>query len=288
MATKINFNGEIHDQLNVSVLDHGFLFGDSVYEVVCTVDKQPCFLDKHLDRLFASAKAISLVVPRDREWFREQLKSTLGAANNDESYVRIIVTRGVGEINIDPSTCQSPNIIIIVMEIKEYPESCYEKGIHVALVSIKRNASDALNPNVKTGNYLNNVLAKVEANKLGAQDAIMVNALGHLTEGTTSNLFFVREGHILTPSLDCGILSGITREMVIQLARENGFHIEEGKWPGEELCEADEIFLTGTIKKVMPVSHLDARPVGSGKPGPVTLKLMRLYEDLIAKKIINR
>ena len=222
---------------------------------------------------------------RENEWILEQLKVTIGAADNDESYIRIIVTRGVGEINIDPSTCHSPNIIIIVMEIKEYPEPCYEKGIHVALVSIKRNARDALNPNVKTGNYLNNVLAKMEANKLGAQDAIMVNPWGYLTEGTTSNLFFVREGHILTPSLDCGLLSGITREMVIQLSKENGFHIEEGQWPGEELYEADEIFLTGTIKRVMPVSHLDGRPVGSGKPGPVTLKLMRLYEDLIKKQL---
>jgi branched-chain amino acid aminotransferase len=285
MATKINFNGEIHEDLNISIWDHGFLFGDSVYEVVCTLENQPCFLDKHLDRLFASAKAISLDIPHDKKWFREQLKITLDVANNSESYIRIIVTRGVGEINIDPSTCHSPNIIIIVMEVSEYSASCYSKGIHVALVSIKRNSRDALNPNVKTGNYLNNVLAKVEANKLGAQDAIMVNPWGHLTEGTTSNLFFVREGHILTPSLDCGLLSGITREMVIQLSKENGFHIEEGKWPGEELYEADEIFLTGTIKKVMPVSHLDGCPVGAGKPGPVTLKLMRLYDQLLKCKI---
>ena len=285
MATKINFNGEIHEQLSISVLDHGFLFGDSVYEVVCTRDNQPCFLDKHLDRLFASAEAISLTIPRDKEWFHKHLRLTLDAAENTESYIRIFVTRGVGEINIDPSTCYSPNIIIIVRETDAYPESSYEKGLHVALVSIKRNSRDSLNPNVKTGNYLNNVLAKVEANKLGAQDAIMVNPWGYLTEGTTSNLFFVREGHIFTPSLDCGLLSGITREMVIQLAKENGFHIEEGKWPGEELYEADEIFLTGTIKQVMPVSHLDGRPVGSGKPGPVTLKLMRLYKLLLKSKI---
>jgi branched-chain amino acid aminotransferase len=285
MTTKINFNGEIHEELSISVMDHGFLFGDSVYEVVCTFGKQPCFLDKHLERLYASAKAISLNIPHDKEWFRGQIKATLDAAGNNESYIRIIVTRGVGEVNIDPTTCHSPNIIIIVMKINEYPESCYDKGIRVALVSIKRNSRDALNPNVKTGNYLNNILAKVEANKLGAQDAIMVNPWGHLTEGTTSNLFFVREGHIFTPSLDCGLLSGITREMVIQLSKENGFHIEEGKWPGEELYEADEIFLTGTIKKVMPVSYLDGKPVGLGKPGPVTLKLMRLYEFLLNRKI---
>lgn len=284
MSTKINFNGDIQDHLNISIFDHGFLFGDSVYEVVCTFDHQPCFLDKHLTRLYASADAISLKIPHDKEWFESQIISTLEAAGNEESYIRIIVTRGIGELNIDPSSCQNPNVILIVKEISEYPESCYEKGIRVALVSIKRNARDALNPNVKTGNYLNNVLAKVEANKLGAQDAIMVNHSGHLTEGTTSNLFFIREGHIYTPSLDCGLLSGITREMVIQLSGENGFHIEEGKWPGEELNDADEIFLTGTIKKIMPVSHLDGRQVGLGKPGPITQNLMRLYEDLLKSK----
>lgn len=284
MTTKINFNGEIRDELNISVMDHGFLFGDSVYEVVSTLNNKLCFLDEHIDRLYASAEAISLKIPRDKEWFREQLKNTLLAAGNKESYVRIIVTRGVGEINIDPSSCEHPNIILMVMDVTEYSKSCYEKGIQVALVSIKRNPRDALNPNVKTGNYLNNVLAKMEADKLGAQDAVMVNPWGFLTEGTTSNLFFVREGHILTPSLECGILSGITRLLVIQLAKENGFHVEEGKWPGEGLSKADEIFLTGTLKKVMPVSHLDGRPVGSGKPGPITLSLLRLYENLLIKK----
>ena len=284
MAKKFNFNGEILDQLNISIMDHGFLFGDSVYEVVSTLDNKPCFLDKHLDRLDTSAKAISLKIPRDREWFREQLNNTLTVADNKESYIRIIVTRGVGELNIDPSSCDHPNVIMIVMGATEYSKSCYENGIGVALVSIKRNSRDSLNPNIKTGNYLNNVLAIMEADKLGAQDAIMVNPWGFLTEGTTSNLFFVCEGHILTPSMDCGILSGITREMVIQLSKENGFHIEEGMWPGEELLKADEIFLTGTLKKVMPVSHLDGRPVGSGKPGPITQKLMRLYDDLLKKK----
>jgi len=285
MATKINFNGEIHDHLNISVLDHGFLFGDSVYEVISTLNNQPCFLDKHLARLYASAQAISLKIPQDKEWLQEQLEITLVAADNCESYIRIIVTRGVGEINIDPSSCEHPNIILMVMDVTEYPKAYYEKGIRVALVSIKRNPRDSLNPNIKTGNYLNNVLAKMEADRLGAHDAIMVNPWGYLTEGTTSNLFFVCEGHILTPSVDCGILSGITREMVIQLAKENGFHMEEGKWPGEELYKADEIFLTGTLKRVMPVSHLDGRPVGLGKPGPITLKLLRLYDDLLTKKV---
>jgi branched-chain amino acid aminotransferase len=285
MTTKINFNGEIRDELSISVMDHGFLFGDSVYEVVSTLNNQPCFLEKHLDRLHNSAQAISIDILHDKKWFRDQLKKTLIAACNEESYIRIIITRGIGEINIDPSSCDHPNIIFMVMDAPEYSNSYYENGIKVALVSIKRNPRDSLNPNIKTGNYLNNVLAKMEAEKLGAQDAIMANPWGYLTEGTTSNLFFVCDNRIQTPSLDCGILSGITREIIIQLAKENGLLIEEGKWPGVELLKANEIFLTGTLKKVMPVSHLDDRQVGTGKPGPITLKLARLYNDLLKKKV---
>ncbi|MGK0180355.1 MAG: branched-chain amino acid aminotransferase, partial [Nitrospinales bacterium] len=168
-----------------------------------------------------------------------------------------------------------------VKNIPQIPDESYEKGIPVALVSIKRNSRDALDPAVKTGNYLNNVLARVEAQKTGAVDAIMVNPWGQLTEGTTSNLFFVMEGRLLTPEKGCGILSGITREKVIQLAHENGMPLEEGAWPGEVLSKAEEIFLSGTVKKVMPVSILDNRPVGTGKPGPITQKMMRLYSELL-------
>lgn len=281
MTTKINLNGIIQDEAFISILDHGFLFGDSVYEVVCTHHNKPCFLDEHLKRLYESASGISLKIPYDANWLKEQVHIVLDAAANEESYIRIIVTRGVGEMDIDPSSCMNPNIIIFVKEVPRIPAENYEKGIAVALVSIKRNARDSLNPAVKTGNYLNNVLARVEARKLGAEDAIMVNPWGQLTEGTTSNLFFVREGRLLTPKKECGILSGITREKIIQLAHENGVPFEDGNWPGEELLKADEIFLTGTVKKVMPVSKLDDRPVGIGKPGPVTKKIMRLYFELL-------
>ena len=161
------------------------------------------------------------------------------------------------------------------------PQEIYDKGISVSLVSIKRNSRDSLNPAVKTGNYLNNILARMEAQKLGANDAIMVNPWGQLTESTTSNLFFVKDERVLTPEKDCGILSGITREKIIQLAHENGIALDEGKWPGEELFKADEIFLSGTVKKIMPVSILDNHPVGSGRPGPITQKIMRLYLSLL-------
>tara|TARA_Y100001960_G_C14769565_1_gene879077 strand:- start:1765 stop:2619 length:855 start_codon:yes stop_codon:yes gene_type:complete len=283
MATKININGDIHDEAFISILDHGFLFGDSIYEVICTNNGMPCFLDEHLIRLYASASGISLKIPRKPEWIKEQIKRTLYSAGNSESYIRIIVTRGEGELDIDPSTCFNPNIIIFVKDIPQIPEENYEKGVSVSLVSIKRNASDALNPAVKTGNYLNNILARMEAQKLGANDAIMVNAWGQLTEGTTSNLFFVRDERILTPAKECGILSGITREKIIHLAHENGIALEEGKWPGKELFKAEEIFLSGTVKKIMPVSVLDNHPVGSGKPGGITRKIMRLYLSLLEK-----
>ena len=227
MATKININGDIQDEAFISILDHGFLFGDSIYEVICTNKGKPCFLDEHLKRLNASASAISLKIPRKSEWIKEQIKMTFNSTGNLESYIRIIVPRGEGELDIDPSSCYKPNIIIFVKSIPKIPEENYVKGISVSLVSIKRNSRDSLNPAVKTGNYLNNILAKMEAQKLGAEDAIMVNPWGQLTEGTTSNIFFVKDERVFTPDKKCGILSGITREKIIQLAHENGISLEE-------------------------------------------------------------
>ena len=265
------------------MLDHGFLFGDSIYEVVSTRGNRTCFLDEHLQRLRRSAEGIALTLPHDDAWFRRQVEATLKAAGNEESYIRIVVTRGIGEINIDPSTCQSPCVMIFVTSAHVYPPELYENGIHIAVVNIKRNSKDALNPGIKTGNYLNNVLAKMEADRLGADDALMLNPWGQLTESTTSNFFFVQEGRILTPSLDCGILAGITRDIVIQLAEENGVPVEEGQWPVEALEKAEEMFLTGTIKQLMPVTRLDGKIVGGGKPGPITRKLMHLYGNLLKR-----
>ena len=180
MTTKINVNGDIQDDAFISVLDHGFLFGDSVYEVICTYQGKPYCLNDHLKRLYASASGISLEIPYDQNWIKTQIKATLDFADNPDSYIRIIVTRGVGDLDIDPSSCFKPNLIIFVKNIPQIPDEDYEKGISVALVSIKRNSRDALDPAVKTGNYLNNVLARVEAQKMGAADAIMVNSLGQL------------------------------------------------------------------------------------------------------------
>ena len=281
MTTRINLNGEIHQDAHISVFDHGFLFGDSIYEVVSTHHGQLCFVNEHLRRLRNSAHAISLEIPLTDEQMIREIHKTMKAAGNPESYIRIIVTRGVGEMDIDPETCTEPNVLIFVKSILQYPEENYENGINVALVSIKRNPKEALNPGIKTGNYLNNVLAKVEARKAGAADALMLNPTGQLTECTTSNFFFVRDQRLMTPSLNCGILLGITREVVLRLARENGVLVEEGEWPPDVLQNAEEAFITGTVKMVMPVTSLDGRPIGSGKPGPITKMMMRLYQDVL-------
>jgi branched-chain amino acid aminotransferase len=281
MTTRINLNGEICEDAHISVFDHGFLFGDSVYEVISTYKGHLCFAQEHLDRLRNSARAISLEIPLSDDQFVAEIDKTLKAAGNTESYIRIIVTRGVGEIDIDPETCTGPNVLILVKPIVKYPEENYVNGINVALVSVKRNPKEALNPGIKTGNYLNNVLAKMEARKSGASDALMLNPSGQLTECTTSNFFFIRDQRLMTPSLECGILSGITRDVVLRLARESGILVEEGEWPAEVLQNADESFITGTVKMVMPVTSLDGRPIGNGKPGPITKMLMRLYKDVL-------
>ena len=281
MTTRINLNGDIQPEAHISVFDHGFLFGDSVYEVVSTHQGRLCFVQEHLKRLRNSARAISLEIPLADDTMMREIEKTVEAAGNPESYIRIIVTRGVGEIDIDPESCTRPNVLIFVKPARLYPEENYSHGINVALVSVKRTPKEALNPGIKTGNYLNNVLAKVEARQAGAADALMLNPTGQLTECTTSNFFFVRDQRLMTPSLDCGILSGITREVVLRLARENGVLVEEGEWPPEILQDAEEAFITGTVKRVMPVTSLDSRPIGEGKPGPITKMMIRLYEDVL-------
>ncbi|MCZ6513697.1 MAG: aminotransferase class IV [Nitrospinae bacterium] len=281
MTTRINLNGDIQQEAFISVLDHGFLFGDSVYEVISTHQGRLYFVQEHLKRLRNSARAISLEIPLADDAIIREIEKTVEAAANLESYIRIIVTRGVGEIDIDPESCTRPNVLIFVKPARLYPEENYTHGINVALVSVKRNPKESLNPGIKTGNYLNNVLAKVEARQAGAADALMLNPTGQLTECTTSNFFFVRDQRLMTPSLDCGILSGITREVVLRLARENGVLVEEGEWPPEILQDAEEAFITGTVKRVMPVTSLDSRPIGEGKPGPITKMMIRLYEDVL-------
>jgi len=271
MGTVVIYDGEVlsPDEARVSIFDHGFLFGDSVYDVVRTRHEAPFLLDEHLGRLRRSAAEIQLGLPYTDEELRSEVCRALALAGNGESYVRIIITRGVGELELHPGSCERPTLILIARPLVALPESLYQRGIRLAVVGRRRNDPQSLNPNAKTGNYLNNVLAAVEARRRGADDAIMLNAAGHLTEGTTSNLFFVQAGVVHTPALKAGILEGITRAQVIRMLGAEGIECREGFYTPKDLRAAEEVFITSTTRDVVPVYEVDEEVVGEGEAGPV-------------------
>lgn len=281
MYDMVNINGNILEKskAQISVFDHGFLFGDSVYEVLITWKGRLFTVKEHLDRLTRSAKGIYLHTPWEYVKIKKEIIRTIAAAGYRESYIRIILTRGVGEVNIDPSSCSLQNIIIIVNEFKGYAKEYYEKGIHIAIVPILRNHKKSINPAMKTGNYLNSVLAIIEAKKRGAYDGLMLNIDNIITECTTSNFYIVVNGTIKTSSCESGILEGITRGLVLNIARESNIPAAETAIPAEEIFKADEAFVTSTTKGVMPVTICDNKKIGSGSVGPITGKLIRLYEQ---------
>lgn len=281
MALLIRIDGQtFRDRADakVSIYDHGFLFGDSVYEVIRTHGGRPYEVGPHLARLFHSADGIALALGRTKEELAAEIEAAVKeAACPGEAYVRLIVTRGVGEIDISPASCKRPTVILIVKDLVPWPAEAYERGIDVAIVSTVRNASGTVDPSIKTGNYLNSVLALIDAQRRGAGEACMLNGAGRLTECTTSNLFFVAGGILKTPSLESGILSGITRSDVIRLAREHGVPIREGSYGPEELRAADEAFITSTTRGIMPIATVDGKPVGRGPAErPLTRRLVQL------------
>ena len=285
MTTLININGKIMppEKAFISVFDHGFLFGDSVYEVFATHKGKLFAAKEHLTRLRASARAISLKIPFTDEYLLEEMQKTMEAAENSESYTRMVITRGKGDIHISPVSCNSPSMILYVKKAEKYPEEYYSKGIAISVVSTKRNLKDSLNPGIKTGNYLNSVLAIIEAEKMGVYDGLMLNSDGFISECTTSNFYLVENGVVKTADPECGILIGITRQMLIDVARENGIIVEECKLSPEEIPAADELFITSTTKGVMPVTTCDGKKIGDGKPGPISMKLRSLYQKKLDK-----
>lgn len=278
MAFKVNINGRIVDseEAQISVLDHGFLFGDSVYEVVRTYGRKPFCLAEHIERLRKSAAQISLDTGLTLEEWDRRIARTLEAAANDESYIRIVVTRGVGDVNLDPSTCLSPSHILLVQPFPPHPSEYFEQGIKIVFVNIQRNATEALSPQIKSGNYLNNLLALLEAKRQNAQEGIMLNTRKFVTEGTTSNIFIVRDSQLKTPSLSSGILEGITRKIVFQIADELSIPVQEGEMGKAEVEEADEVFITSTTREIMPVRLVGDREIKS--PGEITGKLRQAFE----------
>jgi branched-chain amino acid aminotransferase len=266
----------------ISVFDHGFLYGDGIYETLRTYRGRLFMLQPHLARLKRSARLIGLDLPlADKDWppllGETLLRNGLGPRGDADAHLRITVSRGEGELGLDPSLCKRPTLVIMAKPLAPYPAHLFAEGVSLAIVPIRRNLDAALSPQIKSLNFLNNILAKQDAVQAGAFDALMLNADGLLAECTTSNLFFVRGGRLCTPSVACGILDGITRDVVLRLAGEHGIQTEEGRYNVEDLRQAEECFLTNTSMEIMPVCTIDRRPVGAGRPGPVTARLRQLF-----------
>ncbi len=274
------------DRAVVSVYDHGFLFGDSVYDVVRTHRGTPFATDAHLERLARSADGIGLAIPWSGDELKDAVAVTLAAGSwEGDSAVRVVVTRGSGPIDISPDGCDEPRLIAIAFPMPRYSDAAYRDGIELAIVNRMRNPTRSLDPSIKSGNYLNSVLALREARRAGAADAVMLNEHGRLTECTTSNLFFAHEGALRTPALRCGILAGVTRGLVLQIAAEAGVEVVEGDFSVDDLEAASEAFITSTTKDILPVARIGDRTV-SERPGPITRRLAELYatriDDLVA------
>lgn len=267
----------------VSVFDHGYLYGDGIYETMRAYDGALFLLDRHLNRLERSAEAIYLRLPLPLSGIAAALEESLLRNNLKDAYVRIQISRGPGDIGLDPALCPEPTMVIIAKPFNDYPAEYYEKGVSVSIAATRRNHPLALNPSVKATNFLNNILAKVESLRAGAYEGIMLNWEGYVAEGTISNIFWVKDGMLFTPALSVGILEGVTRGLVIELAKKNGIPIEEGAYRQEDLFDAEECFITNTTMEVMPVTMINSRPVGNRNPGPVTRLLAAAYKEEVKK-----
>ncbi|MFI5006379.1 MAG: aminotransferase class IV [Solirubrobacterales bacterium] len=264
------------EEARVSVLDNGFTFGDSVYETLRTYGGRPFEWGRHMLRLRGSAGRLGFDIPPNDNLLRH-LDAVLAPAANPESYIRIMISRGVGDISYHFEEVKGPTVVIAVKPCTFYPESHYTQGVPVALVSIRRNHPQALDPAIKSGNLLNNVLALREAQALGAEEALLLNQGGEIAEGASTNVFIVRDGTVITPVLEAGILAGITREVVLEIAQRLALPVREQMLRPADLLGADEAFLTSTTREIVPIRSVDGRPVGPGWPGPVTKRILKAF-----------
>jgi len=286
MQAMVNVNGKITDQAHavVSVFDHGFLYGEGVYETLRTYNGEPLLFARHMDRLRKSAGMLTLHIPlTDADIalrFRDTMRTAkLGERPEREAYLRILITRGVGELTYDPAACPTPSVVVIAKPHVSPPPEAFEKGVRVALVPIVRNHPGSVNPLIKSNNLLNNALAMQEAFRHGAFEGVMRNYRGELAECTQSNLFIVKNGAALTPPIDAGLLPGITRGFLFEVGAEAGIDVREAVLRDADLFGADEAFLTSTTREVTPIVRVDDRTIGAGVPGPVTLALLSRYRD---------
>jgi branched-chain amino acid aminotransferase len=286
LGLKVYIDGTLceKDQAKVSVFDHGLLYGDGVFEGIRAYGGRIFQLDAHLERLYNSAKAIALKIPLAYNELKAAIQNTLATNGLKDAYIRVVVTRGVGTLGLDPNKCSGSSLIIITDSITLYPDELYEKGLEIVTVATVRNHPAALSPRIKSLNYLNNILAKIEAINAGCLEALMLNANGLVAECTGDNIFIVRKGIILTPPETAGILKGITRGVVMGLARKDGMDVREENLTRYDLYTADECFLTGTAAEIIPVVKIDSRQIGPGTPGPVTSRLRSLFKELTEKQ----
>jgi branched-chain amino acid aminotransferase len=282
MSLKIYINGHLFEKedAKISVYDHGLLYGDGVFEGLRIYSGKVFRLDQHLERLWNSAKAIRLEIPLSPAELARDVLTTVRANGIDDGYIRLVVTRGVGTLGLDPNKCSNPQIIIIADHIELYPQSFYDKGLEIVTVSTIRNHPAALSPRIKSLNYLNNILGKIEGQQAGCVEALMLNHLGQVAECTGDNIFLVTKRQLLTPPIDAGVLEGITREAVIELAREAGLVVREIPLSKHDVYIADECFLTGSAAEIVPVVKVDSRIIGDGKPGPITRDLEKRFHEL--------
>ncbi|MBS1263748.1 MAG: putative branched-chain-amino-acid aminotransferase [Methanonatronarchaeales archaeon] len=279
--TRVYVNGEFvpREEATVSVYDHGLLYGDGVFEGIRAYDGRVFKLEQHVDRLYDSARAIGLRIPLTKDEMTEAILETLRTNNLTDAYIRPIVTRGVGDLGLDPRKCTEPNLIIITQQWEAMYGDLYETGLRAVTVGVKRNPPEALPPNVKSLNYLNNILAKIQANDAGADEAVFLDIRGNVSEGSGDNIFVVKRGVVKTPPT-INNLKGITRRTVIELAGRRDHPVEEVDIGLFDIYTADEVFVTGTAAEVAPISEIDSRKIGDGEPGPVTRELMDAFSEL--------
>ncbi len=281
--TRVYINGKLFDksEAKVSVYDHGLLYGDGVFEGIRIYAGKVWRLREHIDRLYESASHIHLEIPLSRQALTQAVLDTVRANDKQEGYIRLVVTRGAGYLGLDPRRTSDPQVIIIVDDISLYPAELYEKGMEIVTAATIRNHPNALNPRIKSLNYLNNILAKIEAVRTGCPEALMLNHKGEVAECTGDNVFVVKRGQLRTPPTDAGILEGVTRNAVIELARAAGIPFQEAALTRHDIYAADECFLTGTAAEVIAVVKCDDRVIGSGKPGPITRQLRERFHQLV-------
>ncbi|NQT32384.1 MAG: branched-chain-amino-acid transaminase [Candidatus Omnitrophica bacterium] len=282
MSLKIFIDGKFVDKedAKVSVFDHGVLYGDGVFEGIRSYNRHVFKLDEHIDRLYESAEAIRLNIPVSKKEFISDILETLKLNDLDDAYIRAVVTRGVGDLGLDPRKCAKPTIFIIADKIALYPEELYEDGLPIIISKTRRNHPTTLDPRIKSLNYLNNILAKIDAIDAGVVEALMLTLEGYVVECTGDNIFIIKDGKMYTPPSDIGALEGVTRNVIIELARERNIETDLKVMMSKELFEADECFLTGTAAEIIPVVKIDDKVIGTGKPGKITQEIRKDFKKL--------